>query len=108
MKGFGAGGLQKLMQQANQMQNRMKKVQEELNLKEFEASSGGDAVKVKITGAMKITAIQIKPDVISSGDIEMLQDLVLTATNEAIKTAKETSEKEMSKITGGAGLPGVF
>lgn len=108
MKGFGGGGLQKLMQQANQMQSKMKKVQEELNTKEFEASSGGDAVKVRITGAMKIINITIKPDVMSTGDVEMLQDLVLTATNEAIKTAKETTDKEMSKITGGAGMPGLF
>lgn len=108
MKGFGGGGLQKLMQQANQMQMKMKKAQEELNTQEFEASSGGDAVKVRITGAMKITNITIKPDVMSSGDVEMLQDLVLTAANEAIKTARETTEKEMSKITGGAGLPGMF
>lgn len=108
MKGFGAGGMQKLMQQANQMQMKMKKVQDELNTREFEASSGGDAVKVRITGAMKITAITIKPDVMSANDVDMLQDLVLTAANEAIKTARETSEKEMSKITGGAGMPGLF
>ena len=107
MKGFGAGGLQKLMQQDNQMQAKMKKIQEELSEKEFEASSGGDAVKVRITGGMKITAVLIKPDVLSSGDVEMLQDLVLTATNEAIRTAKETSDKEMSKVTGGA-MPGMF
>lgn len=108
MKGFGAGGMQKLMQQANQMQMKMKKVQEELNAREFEAASGGDAVKVKVTGAMKITAITIKPDVMASNDVDMLQDLILTATNEAIKSARETSEKEMSKVTGGAGLPGMF
>lgn len=108
MKGFGGGGLQKLMQQANQMQAKMKKVQDEMNEKVFEASSGGDAVKVKVTGGMKITAITIKPDVMSAGDVEMLQDLVLTATNEAIRTAKETSEKEMSKVTGGVGVPGLF
>lgn len=108
MKGFGAGGLQKLMQQANQMQSKMKKVQEELNQKEFEATSGGDAVRVRITGGMKITAISIKPEVISSGDVDMLQDLVLTAANEAIRTARDTTEKEMSKVTGGVGMPGLF
>jgi DNA-binding YbaB/EbfC family protein len=108
MKGFGAGGMQKLMQQANQMQMKMKKMQDELNTQEFEASSGGDAVKVKITGGMRITAISIKPDVLAANDVEMLQDLVLTAANEAIKTARETSEREMSKITGGVGLPGLF
>jgi DNA-binding YbaB/EbfC family protein len=108
MKGFGAGGLQKLMQQANQMQSRMKKVRDELNEKEFEAASGGDAVKVKVNGAMKLLSLSIKPDVMASGDVEMLQDLVISATNEAIKVARETSEAEMAKITGGPGLPGLF
>lgn len=108
MKGFGAGGLQKLMQQANQMQIKMKKVQDELSAREFEASSGGDAVKVCITGDMKIKTILIKPDVMSSGDVDMLQDLVLTATNEALRTARETTEKEMAKVTGGASMPGLF
>lgn len=108
MKGFGPGGMQKLMQQANQMQMRMKKVQDELNTREFEASSGGDAVKVCVTGAMKITSIKIKPEVLAANDVDMLQDLVLTAANEAIKTARETSEQEMSKITGGVGMPGLF
>ena len=108
MKGFGAGGLQKLMQQANQMQSRMKKVRDDLNLQEFEGSSGGDAVKVKVNGAMKILNIAIKPDVMSSGDVEMLQDLVLTAANDALKTARETTEAEMAKVTGGAGMPGLF
>lgn len=109
MKGFGAGGMQKLMQQATQMQMKMKKVQDELNTREFEASSGGDAVKVRITGAMKITSIIIKPDVLATNDVDMLQDLVLTAANEAIKTARETNEREISKITGGVGgMPGLF
>lgn len=109
MKGFGAGGMQKLMQQATQMQMRMKKVQDELNTREFEGSSGGDAVKIRITGAMKITAVTIKPDVLSANDVDMLQDLVLTAANEAIKTARDTNESEMSKITGGVGgMPGMF
>ena len=108
MKGFGGGGLQKLMQQANQMQSKMKKVQEELATREFSGSSGGDAVQVRVTGAMKLVGVTIKPDVISAGDTEMLQDLILTATNEALQTAKKTSEDEMGKITGGAGIPGLF
>ncbi|OFZ15450.1 MAG: nucleoid-associated protein, YbaB/EbfC family [Bdellovibrionales bacterium RBG_16_40_8] len=108
MKNFGGGGLHKLMQQANQMQNKMKKVKEELNEKEFEAGAGGDAVKVRINGAMKILSVTIKPDVMTAGDIEMLQDLVLTATNEAIKIARETTEGEMSKITGGMNMPGLY
>jgi nucleoid-associated protein EbfC len=109
MKNFGGGGLQKIMQQANQMQMKMKKKQEEMATQEFEGSSGGDAVKVKVTGALKLVSVQIKPDVMSAGDVDMLQDLVVTAANEALKTAREASEQEMSKITGGVGgLPGMF
>lgn len=109
MKGFGGGGLQKIMQQANQMQMKMKKAQEELATKEFEAGAGGDAVKVKVTGALKLVSVKIKPDVMSAGDVDMLQDLVVTATNEALKTAREASDQEMNKITGGVGgMPGLF
>lgn len=109
MKGFGGGGLQKIMQQANQMQMKMKKVQEELATQEFEGGAGGDAVKVKVTGGLKLVSVHIKPDVMAAGDVEMLQDLVVTAANEAIKTAREKSEQEMNKITGGAGgMPGLF
>lgn len=105
MKNFG--GMQNLLKQANQMQNKMKKVQEELAAKEFEASSGG-AVTVKVSGDQKIKAITISPDVFKSADADMLSDMILTAANEALKTAKTTSEQEMSKITGGFSVPGMF
>ena len=107
MKGMGGGGMQQLMRQANQMQTRMKKVQEELNTREFEAASGGGAVKVVAFGSNQLKSVDIQPDVISSGDKDMLQDLVLTAVNEALRLAKTTSEQEMSKITGGFSLPGM-
>ena len=108
MKGFGAGGLQNIMRQANQMQMKMKKAQEELATQEFTGTSGGDAVTVTVSGAQKLISIKIKPDVMSAGDVDMLQDLIVTAANQALTTAKETSEKEMSKITGGMGMPGMF
>jgi DNA-binding YbaB/EbfC family protein len=108
MKNFGAGGLQNIMRQANQMQLKMKKAQEELATQEFTGTSGGDAVVVKVSGAQKVLSIQVNPDVMKSGDVDMLQDLIVTATNQALTTAKETSEKEMSKITGGMGMPGMF
>lgn len=107
MKGFGGGGLQQLMRQANQMQMKMKKLQEELAQQLFEGSSGGGAVLVKVSGDNRVNSITIKPEVVTGGDVEMLQDLILTATNEALKTAKATSESEMQKITGGA-MPGLF
>ena len=108
MKGFGGGGMQALMRQANQMQTRMKKVQEELATREFEAASGGGAVKVVVMGDNKVKSVVIQPDVISAGDKDMLQDLIVTAVNEAVRLAKTTSDAEMAKITGGVSLPGMF
>jgi DNA-binding YbaB/EbfC family protein len=108
MKGFGSGGMQAMMRQANQMQTRMKKAQEELATREFDATSGGGAVKITMMGDYKVKTVAIQPDVISSGDQEMLQDLIATAMNEAIRVVKTTSETEMAKITGGISMPGMF
>jgi len=108
MKGMGGGGMQALMRQANQMQARMKKAQEEMATREFDATSGGGAVKAIVTGDGKVKGMVIQKDVIESGDQEMLQDLVVTAVNEALKVAKTTSDEEMAKITGGFSMPGVF
>jgi len=107
MKGM-PGGMAQLMKQANQMQMRMKKVQEEMAKREFEGTSGGGAVKVKVNGEHLIVGLTIDPEVIKSGDAEMLQDLILTATNDAIKIAKDTNNKEMEKVTGGMPVPGMF
>jgi DNA-binding YbaB/EbfC family protein len=105
MKGFG--GMQQLMKQANQMQAKIKKLQEELQTRTFDGTSGGGGVKVTVTGANLVSAVVINADVFSAGDAEMLQDMIVSATNEALKLAKETSDKEMSKITGGLSLPGM-
>ena len=105
MKGFG--GMQQLMRQANQMQAKIKKLQEELQTREFEGTSGGGGVKVVVTGSNLLSAVTINPDVFSSGDAEMLQDMIVSAANEALKTAKETADKETAKITGGMSLPGM-
>ena len=107
MKGFG-GGMQNLMKQANQMQAKMKKVQEELAAREYEAQAGGGGISVKVNGDNQMTSITINPEVLEGGDAEMLQDLVMAATNEALKLAKETHQKEMAKITGGFNMPGMF
>lgn len=107
MKGM-PGGMAQLMKQANQMQMKMKKTQEELATKEYEAASGGGAVKVKVNGDHKIISLTVDPEVMKSGDVEMLQDLITTAVNEAMKVAKDTSAKEMEKITGGLNIPGMF
>lgn len=104
----GSGGLQQLMRQANQMQNRMKKLQAELAEKEYEASSGGGAVAVKLKGETTITEIRISPEVVQADDVEMLQDLIMTAVNEALKVAKTAAAAEMEKVTGGLNMPGLF
>lgn len=108
MKGFGGGGMANLMKQANQMQMKMKKAQEDLAQKEFTGSAGGSAVNVKVNGENKILSLTIDPEVMKSGDVEMLQDLILAAVNDANKTAKDETAKEMSKITGGMNIPGMF
>ncbi len=105
----GMGSMAQLMKQANQMQMKMKKAQEDLAKMEFEGTSGGGAVKVKVNGDHLVSSIIIAPDVLQAGDVEMLQDMIASAVNDAVKKAKDTNAKEMEKITGGmGGLPGMF
>lgn len=106
--GGGGGGMANLMRQANQLQMKIKKVQEELAEREYEGTSGGGAVIVKVKGETQVTALTISEDVMKSGDVEMLQDLVLTATNDALKKAHDTHAAEMEKVTGGFNMPGLF
>ncbi len=102
----GAGGMnmQQLMKQAQQMQQNMAKLQEELAQREFRASAGGGAVKATVTGAKLLKALEIDPDCVDPEDLEMLQDMILAAVNEALRTAEETVSAEMGKLTGGMGL----
>lgn len=107
MKGF-SGGMAQLMKQANQMQLKLKKTQEEMGKREYEATSGGGGVKVRVSGENVVLSIEIDPEVVKDGDAEMLQDMILSATNEALKKAKTETAKEMEKITGGMNIPGLF
>ena len=107
MKGF-SGGMANLLKQANQMQAKIKKAQEELAARHFEGTSGGGSVKVIVNGDHMIQNITIDPEILKSSDVELLQDMIRVAANEAIKIAKETSAQEMQKITGGIGVPGLF
>ena len=113
MKGRGGpgggmqGGMANLMRQANQLQMKMKKAQEELATREYSGTSGGGAVTVTVKGENQIVGLKINEDVMKSGDVEMLQDLVLTAANDALKKAKDTSAAEMEKLTGGMNFPGL-
>lgn len=108
MPGGMPGGMANLLKQANQMQAKVKKLQEEFAARTFEATSGGGAVKVTVVGDKTVQAVVIQPDVISAGDVEMLQDMIVSATNEALKTARTALNQEMEKITGGIGLPGML
>lgn len=107
--GFGGGNMNNLMKQAQKMQKDMERLQSELQEREVEATAGGGAVKVIATGKKEIKEIAINRDVVDPDDVEMLQDLVLAAVNEALRKADEMVNSEMSKITGGiGGLGGLF
>ncbi len=95
------------MAQMQAMQREMDKVQEEIEQMETTATSGGGAVTVTVTGKKEIKDIQIQPEVCDPDDIEMLQDLILAAANEALRQMEEISQNEMSKFTSGLGIPGL-
>lgn len=105
MKGMGGMNMNNLMKQAQKMQRQMAKVQEELETKTLEISSGGGAIKVIISGKKEIKEIKIDPAVVDPEDVEMLEDLVMSAINEAVRQADEMHSQEMNKITGG--MPGM-
>ena len=100
------GNLGDIMQQAQQMQQKFSEVQQEVEKREIEASSGGGMVTVVMNGAQRLTSIKIDPTVVNTDDIEMLQDLVLAAVNEGSKKSKEMLKEELSKLTGGIPIPG--
>ncbi|MCL4142844.1 UNVERIFIED_CONTAM: hypothetical protein GTU68_060575 [Idotea baltica] len=89
------------------MQEGISQMKAELEKKEFEASSGGGAVSVRVTGAFEVREVSINPEVVSAGDVSMLQDLVMAATNEALRDARSNMKEEMSKLTGGMPIPGL-
>lgn len=109
-KGFGGMGgmnMNALMKQAQKMQKQMEETQAALADQVIETTSGGGAVKVSITGKKEIKEIKISPDVVDPDDVEMLEDLILSAVNEAVRQADEVANGAMSKITGG-NLGGMF
>ena len=102
------GNMGNLMKQAQEMQERLGKIQEEAETKTVDASAGGGMVTITANGGMKITKIVIDPEVLKSEDPEMLQDLLVAATNEALRKAKELMAEEVKGLTGGIGIPGMF
>ncbi|MEE4253401.1 MAG: YbaB/EbfC family nucleoid-associated protein [Desulfuromusa sp.] len=103
-----AKGLGNIMKQAQQMQAKIARVQQELESKEVEATAGGGMVTARANGKQQILDLKIEKDVVDPEDVEMLQDLVLAAVNEAIKKSQEMIQSEMSKVTGGMNIPGMF
>ena len=101
-------GLAGIMKQAQMIQQKMAKLQEEAAQKTAEASAGGGAVTVVVSGKNEIRSLIIKPEAVDPNDVEMLQDLIAAAVNEALKKVHEEMSSEMSKITGGMNIPGLF
>ena len=97
-----------LMQQAQQMQAKLSALQNELATREIEASSGGGMVKVKVNGKQQLLSISINKECVDPNDVEMLQELVMTAVNQAMKESQDMVSSAMSKITGGMNIPGMF
>ena len=97
-----------ILRQAQQLQAKLAKAQEELGNVTMGASSGGGAVKVVIDGHQKICSVEISPEVIEAKDIELLQDLVMTAVNEAVAKSQELASKRLGDLTGGLNIPGLF
>ena len=102
------GNMSNLVKQAQAMQEQMGKIQAEAATKEVEASAGGGMVTVRVNGAMQVVKVMLDPEVMKSEDRDMLQDLLVAATNEALRKAKDMMAEEMKSLTGGMGIPGMF
>lgn len=102
------GNMAKMMKQVQKMQAEMVKMQEQLGERTVESTAGGGVVRVVANGRQELVSIEIKPEAVDPEDVEMLQDLVLTAVNDALKKAQEMVSSEMGKLTGGLNLPGMF
>ncbi len=102
------GGMGNLMKQARQMQDKMAKIQEEMSGRTVEAAAGGGMVKAKANGVGDLVSVSIEKEVVDPEDVEMLEDLVRAACNEAIKKGRDLAAEEMKKITGGMNIPGLM
>ena len=104
----GAQNMNQMIKQAQKMQDQITALQEDIEARDFSATAGGGAVEVVLTGKKTIKSLNIKPEAVDPEDVEMLQDLIISAINEAVNNIEETTENEMGKITGGVSLPGLF
>lgn len=101
------GGQANMMKRIQQMQEEMARVQQECEAAEYSASAGGGAIDVTVNGKHQLVSVKIQPDVVDPEDVEMLEDLLVAAVNEAMRKADETMEREMGKLTGGMNIPGL-
>ena len=106
--GAPQGGQQNMMKKIQEMQENMEKVQQEVEASEFTSSVGGGAVEITVNGSHEVPSVIIKPEIVDPDDIEMLQDLIISATNESIRKANEAMEKGMEQAKGGLSIPGLF
>ena len=104
----GPQNMNSMMKQVQKMQEDMVALQDDLDSREYEVSAGGGMVSVKINGKHEVLGIDIKPEIVDPDDIETLSDVIIAAVNEAIKKADTVKESEMSKLTGGINMPGIF
>ena len=104
----GMGNASSMIKQAQKMQQDMLKMQEEIEQQSVEATSGGGAVSVKMSGKKVLEEIKIKPEVVDADDVEMLEDLILVAVNDALKKVDDINQSKMSQLTGGMNIPGLF
>lgn len=109
-KGFQSmPNMNNMLKQAQKMQKQMEEIQAEMEQKTLEVTSGGGAVKIVISGKKEIKSIELKPEIVDPDDVEMLQDLLLVAVNEAVRQAEEMTSSAMNKVTGGmGGMGGLF
>lgn len=105
--GGGAGNMQSMIRKAQKMQEEMEKKQQELSEREFSASAGGGAVSVVMTGNKQVQKLSLKPEAVDPEDVEMLEDLIKAALNEALRQIEEVTSKEMDSITNGLNIPGI-
>ncbi len=106
--GIPGGNMQQLMRQAQKMQQQMMTLQEDLDKREYEGTAGGGAVSCKVSGKRELLSLHIEPDAVDPEEVEMLQDMVMAAVNDALKKGEETREREMARIGGAAGMGGMF
>jgi DNA-binding YbaB/EbfC family protein len=102
------GNFGNIMKQAQAMQEQLAKIQEQAASKTVDGTAGGGMVTVSVSGAMQVVVLKIDPEVLKSGDAEMLQDLIVAATNDALRKARDMMAEEMKSITGGLRIPGLF